>query len=376
VFDAGAEYYVENPRFPDRITPYPQDSVFQKYYEKFVRAFAEEFNDPDKCAFIDAYGLGKWGEAHNTVYFDPATKPTVEDNEKVREEVMDWITDLYTDAFTKIPLVINYHRLVGYPQSEGMPNPNSERLLDRMVEKGYSLRHDAFGMTSPNGGYSTWEKAYAAKQKYNRPIIMEGGWITGGTHSYWTDDSGKYVKDQPGTVRQGEFDEAMGAHVNMMDFRAGLDGTSWFTDAFDLVQRFVSEGGYRLYPDRISLPQSIAVGNEVTIFHRWRNLGWGYCPNNIPQWNYKYKVAFAILDTKDDVKKIFVDPAGEPSEWLEQPVSYIFKTKVDGIPAGRYTWAVAIVDTTKDNTPGIEIAVDNDKLTDEGWFKIIECNVE
>jgi hypothetical protein len=200
---------------------------------------------------------------------------------------------------------------------------------------------------------------------------MEGGWITGGTHSYWTDDSKKYVRDQPGTVRQGEFDEAMGAHVNMMDMRAGLDGTSWFTDTFGLVQRFVSEGGYRLYPDQISLPQNVSTGGgEVTITHRWRNLGWGYCPNNIPQWNYKYKVAFAILDSADNVKKVLVDPRGEPSEWLEQPVSYEFKTEIKGVSVGYYTWAVAIVDTTKDNTPAIAIAVDQSKITTDGWFKL------
>ncbi len=375
VFNAGAKYYIEDSRFQNRVTPFPQDPVFKQYYEKFIKELAKEFNDPDKCAFIDAYGLGKWGEAHNTVYFDPATKPTSAQNEKVREEVIDWIVDLYSSTFTKIPLVINYHRLIGYPASEGTPNPNSERLLDKMVEKGYSLRHDAFGMTNSSWGYSTWEKAYAAKQKYHRPIIMEGGWITGGdppTHDYWTDPSKKYIKGEPGTVRQGEFDEAMGAHVNMMDMRSGLDGTSWFTYKFDLVQRFVSEGGYRLYPDQISLPESVAMGgDQVTITHRWRNLGWGYCPNNIPQWNYKYKVAFAILDAQDNVKKVYVDTKSEPSDWLEQAVAYEFKTEIKGVSVGHYTWAVAIVDTTKDNQPGIQIAVDQSKVTADGWYKII-----
>ena len=47
VYDAGAKYALENAKYPDRKTPMPQDPIFQQYYEKFVQAFAEEFNDPD-----------------------------------------------------------------------------------------------------------------------------------------------------------------------------------------------------------------------------------------------------------------------------------------------------------------------------------------
>lgn len=372
VFDKGITYYLASASYPNRRTPYPQDPVFQEYYEKFIRELAKDFNDPDKCAFIDAYGLGKWGEAHNVIY-EPVGERTTENTEELKEEVIDWVVDLYSTCFTKVPLVINYHRLLGHPQSEGSPNPNSERLLDKMVEKGYSLRHDAFGMTNSNWGYSTWEKNYATKMKYKRPIIMEGGWITiNHSHPYEDDPSGKYIKGQPGTVRQGEFDEAMNACVNMMDFRAGGEGQTWFTYKFDLVQRFISEGGYRLYPDRVSFPENVAMGGEeVTLTHRWRNIGWGYCPNNIPQWNYKYKVAFAILDSSDKPVKIFVDVNSEPSEWLESPVSYTFKTEVKGVSVGYYNWAIAIVDTSKTGSPpGIQLAVDRSKVTADGWFKI------
>ncbi len=64
VFDAGAKYYLENSNYPTRKTPYPQDPVFQQYYTKLIEALAADFNDGELCAFIDAYGLGKWGEKH------------------------------------------------------------------------------------------------------------------------------------------------------------------------------------------------------------------------------------------------------------------------------------------------------------------------
>ncbi|MNL27561.1 hypothetical protein D3C87_1491590 [compost metagenome] len=104
-------------------------------------------------------------------------------------------------------------------------------------------------------------------------------------------------------------------------------------------------------------------------------MGWGYFPNNIPQWNFKYKVAFALLDASGSVKKVLVDKDSEPSAWLKNtPVKYELKTSL-GVPAGTYTWAVAIVDTTKDNQPGIRLAVNGD-ITAEGWLKLINVQVQ
>jgi hypothetical protein len=371
VFDAGAKYYLENSAYPDRQTPYPQDPVFRKYYTKFIEALAKEFNDGERTAFIDAYGLGKWGEAHFVVYEDPKTA-TPESTEKNKEEVLDWVTNLYARTFTKVPLVINYHRLVGHPESWAPANPNSDRLLVKAINKGYSLRHDAFGMT---GYYQNWEKDFAKRWNFKRPIIMEGGWIVSRTHRYWIDPSGKYRQGHPEDVRQGEYEASAEAHVNMMDFRAGGETASWFEKSFPLVQDFISEGGYRLYPDELKMPQEIKSGATATISHRWKNMGWGYFPNNIPQWNYKYKVAFAILDAQNKVKQVFLDQNSEPSNWLKnQPTAYNFDTAVT-LPTGTYTWAVAIVDTNKNRQPSIKLAV-NGETTAEGWLKLNELQVQ
>lgn len=371
VFNAGAQYYLENANYPTRRTPYPQDPVFKQYYTKFIEALAQEFNDPDRTAFIDAYGLGKWGEAHNVIYEDPNTS-SGQNTERLKEEVFEWVTDLYTRCFTKVPLVINYHRLIGHPESWGAANANSDKLLVSAINKGYSLRQDAFGMTDY---YQSWERQFATTWTYNRPIIMEGGWITGGTHRYWTDSSGKYREGHPEDVRQGEFDASLEAHVNMMDFRAGYETETWFTLCFGLVQRFISEGGYRLYPDQIYLPDQIEKGTEVKINHRWRNMGWGYFPNNIPQWNHKYKVAFALLDSENKAKEIFVDTDSEPSDWhKDNPITYDLKATVR-LVAGSYKWAVAIVDTQKDNQPAIKLAV-SDEVTSEGWVQLLDVQVK
>lgn len=368
VTDDGAAYWVENSNYPERTTPYPQDPIFQKHYETLIKELAKDFDDPDKCAFIDAYGLGKWGEGHNVCY-EPGNAITSK-TEDLKYQVMDWITDVYSQNFKNVPLVINYHRVIGHPTSDGAVNKNSEKLLNLCVSKGYSLRQDAFGMTDY---YKDWERAYAASWKFKRPIIMEGGWIVS-QHSYWNDPK-KYRQGHPEDVRQGEYEDSKLARVNMMDFRVGAETESWFNDAYDLVKKFVAEGGYRLYLDQCFAPEEVKSGTACTIQHRWRNMGWGYFPNNIPQWHYRYKVAVALLDSKDKVAKIVVDDDCEPSEWLEGNAnSYETKIAAD-VPAGNYTWAIAIVNKDKDNKPGIELA-SKGNYTADNWLKIIGVTIK
>ncbi len=356
VRDAGAEGFTSGSN-NQRWSPYPDDPIFQAKYEKFIKAFAQKFNNPDEVDFIDGFGLGLWGEAHNMKYKDYAN----------RESVFKWVVDLYSQHFTEIPLAINYHRLIATEQSWGSPDESSERLLEYAFNKGYVLRQDAFGMTDY---YQQWEKNIASKWLFKRPIIMEGGWVTK-QHSWWNDPRGyKTLAD----VRQGEFDDSKEARVNMMDFRVN-EVESWFEDTFNLVKEFIAEGGYRLYPDQLSLPKEIQQGATISIVHRWNNLGWGYCPTDMPVWNQKYKVAFALLDKHNNVIKDFVDNQTDLSKWLKgSPVNYNFSTKIIDVPKGTYTWGVAIVDVTRDNIKGLEIAAKNN-ITPSGWLKLFNVTI-
>ena len=360
VREAGTKGFVWRGRW----APYPDDPIFQKYYEKFVWALAKDFGNPDEVDFIDGTGLGKWGEYHTTLYSTGDEKP--------RKPVLDWLADLYLKAFRDVPVVINYHRFVGAGKDwdDNKYDLDSEFLLDEVVEKGYSLRHDAFGMGLY---YGEWERDFAKKYFGVRSILMEGGWITGKIHSFWVDPR-NYRKGHPEDVRQGEFDDSKEARVNMMDFRVG-ETESWFHNTFPLVQRFISEGGYRLYPDMISLPTDVAKNQKLRIIHRWNNLGWGYCPTNIPQWNQKYKVAFALMDSRNRVQKVFVDKQTDLSKWMQGiPAVYTFDLRLKGVTPGSYYWAVGLVDTTKDNAIGLEMAVPENMLN-AGWAKLQEVTV-
>jgi hypothetical protein len=142
------------------------------------------------------------------------------------------------------------------------------------------------------------------------------------------------------------------------------------------VKKFVAEGGYRLYPDKVMVPVKASSGDIVTVCHRWNNLGWGYCPNNIPQWNYRYKAAIALLDKEGTPVKVFVEEKADPSLWYkDQPGTYMTEADLEGVRPGRYRWAVGIVDTSRDNRIGIDIAVSRELLTKEGWAVVSDIKI-
>lgn len=357
VFDAGAEGY-DDPKAPGKNrSPYPDDPVFQEKYAKFFKAFAAYFDDPSKVEFIDAYSLGKWGESHSMIYKDNNNK----------ERVFDWMINLASDSFHNVPMVIHYHRMLGDPDDDGWGSvpADAEKLISRAIDRGFLLRHDAFGM---HGYYQDWEKGMARKWNFRRPIIMEGGWITGAHHRYWRDPSGLYREGHAEDVRKGEYDASAEARVNMMDFRINDETRSWFEDAFPLVKKFVAEGGYRLYPATVSAPDKARRGSTITVESLWHNMGWGYCPTNIPQWNQKYKVGVALLDASGKPVKVVADMKSDLSKWLrETPAECATDIYLQGLKKGEYTIAVALVDTTKGNIPALEMAVDM-LLQDNGWL--------
>lgn len=367
VKEAGAKYYVTTTGSVQVWSPYPDDPVFQEKYAQFIHDFAAKYDDPDVTMFISGTGLGKWGESHSVIYSTGNNDP--------RENTAEWITDLFMKEFRRVPCFINYHRaLLATASYTDNVSALTEHLIEMAVEKGFSLRNDAFGMKSY---YKDWERNFAAAHRYQRPIIMEGGWVrTSHGGSIKGDGYADYAE-----VRQGEYYEGKGANVNMMDFRYGSNMAmgetwSWFNEAYNLVNEFIAEGGYRLYPDKISVPVNTSASAEVRITHRWSNLGWGYCPTNIPQWNQKYKVAFALLDKSTlQPVKIYVDERPCLNDWIKgKPSTYETHFNLGGVDKGEYIWAVGLVDTTKDNEIGLQISA-KEGVTPDGWLQLTTVNV-
>ena len=348
--DAGAEGFTSNSGF---WSPYTDDPVFLSKLEKFIKAMAAEFNDPDIVDFVDGYNVGKWGESFGATYKDPSKK----------DEVLYKITKMYADAFTDVICVINAHSDIG--------NSQVQKVLD---DYDFVTRHDAYAST-------VW-LAPAQRQliKDNFPerftIAESMYWFSQGLDTDIPMQDG--FKDWR-EVMEYTMKDAEEMRANTLDLR-NYDEASrlWISLAEDLVRKFMTEGGYRLTPSKVSFPLEFAAGSTVKFYHEWQNWGWGVCPNNNSHWGNKYKVAFALLDPETKaVADIAVDMESEPSEWLmEQSVPYDFETSFTKAGKGQYLLAVGIVDTSKESlAPGLNLAVRDASSISDGWVIINPVNV-
>lgn len=165
------------------------------------------------------------------------------------------------------------------------------------------------------------------------------------------------------------YKDAIRHGFNTLDLREIPETKSWTTLALHLVQDFIEQGGYRLYPSKVVISRDLHTIQHLTIKHSWRNMGTGYLPNNNPKWNYKYKPAFALIDKEVKVIKYWIDENAEPSTWTKQGKEYAYSLNIAAhdFQKGEYTLAVAIIDRNKKDKPSINLAITNHKL-DNGWY--------
>jgi hypothetical protein len=350
---AGAEGYTVTGQGKSHWTPYSDDPVFKAKLEKFVEAFAAEYDNPDIVDFVDGFVLGWWGECNN-IRLKNQTPANL-------ETVFDWYTSMYADNFRKVLLVMPFNNQVGFATEKRVAYEG----------KGYGLQRNGLGSQY----FNDTEKGYANEMYGHRLLIGEQCYWDGDmSDNLWFNDT-KYHFTTWRQIYEVTFSDAIDNHFNTLDLRTVIDTKRWLDRATDLVERFKIEGGYRLYPPEIVVPKTLTGGN-ITIEHKWTNTGNGYLPNNMPNWNYKYKPAFALLNTAGEVVKLWIDNDAEPSAWLAgKDYTYTFEVSTAGIPAGKYRWAVAIIDKTKDNTPGIRLAISGYE-TVNGWTALADAEVQ
>jgi hypothetical protein len=364
IYDAGKDnIYPGTPEFVktagakgiviDHWTPYEDDPVFKQKLENFVRAFAVEYDNPSIVDFVDGVNTGYWGECHHLVLED--------ESQANKDKVLDWITTLYADNFRKVPLVMAVNSEFGH----------SSELRIAQGKNGYAFRRDGLG--------SMWfnpdEKKNVAPLYPSTLLIGETCYWGGDqTDNLWFDDATYHFKTWK-DIYETTFKDAIDYHFNTLDLRTPVETERWLNRVPELVQKFIEIGGYRLYPDVVSLPKKMQTGKTCTVAHRWINLGTGVLPNNNKNWNYKYKIAFALLDANGLVKKIYIDSSAEPSDIiLNNPQNYQFQISLNDVQPDKYTFAIAIIDVSNNNKPGIKLATQNDVI--QGWTKISSVEIK
>lgn len=349
VRDAGAKGFTNT-----YWTPYVNDQVFLNKLSAFISAFGVKYNDPTIVDFIDAMGLGAWGEGHG-LRLDSTQPGTVNSSVAV-------VTQAYRDAFPDV--------LIGGQQ--GGPLASIAQSLAE-TDKFDILRRDSIGMAQY---FTQADKNFYVKEMltFGIPLFSENGWNYFGHDfiGYMNRNGNPFSNIRDMLVYS--LNDAKAARANTFDMRVPEDAIEWMKNV-DLVDDFIVNGGYRLVPVKFTAPDSIASNNYITVKSTWKNTGLGKLPNSRPAWDYKYKVAYALLNptTKEPISTHVTNI--DPSEWLKGNL-YEYETAISfgNIAGGVYDLAYAIVDTNRVNVPAINLAI-TDPINSNGWYRLGQVNV-
>lgn len=355
VREAGARgrLQVENPGAGGpKWNPFLEDAVFRAKFEQFIAAFAREFDDPARVTFIDAEGLGRWGEMH-TYHLEDRARYV-----ELGRDCSRWIVRTYRRHFRRV--------LLGHQfQNWSLGKDIDDEILGPC---GYLARRD--GLASPIW-FKQEEKDRLKSYWPRTPVFAENCyWHTVSNEKWWQGDG--YASRR--AVFEALLRDAEEVHANTLDLRISEDAHAWLNECPDLVRKFQLQGGYRLSPVTVNLPRQMGVGQQILIRHTWKNAGWGRLPGDMPQWRGRFAVAFALLRS-DDTPAGIVLSAVDPSGWLRGQ-ELVFEDRIDftAVPRGVYRFALAIVDTTQAMSPAITLAVTEER-TPAGWYPVAEVAV-
>lgn len=354
VYKAGAKSTLDPPmNLKNDKQPYYDDPIFLDKLSNFIHAFAKEYDDPDVVDFIDAYGLGRWGEGHGVTL----------KNKENYESVMKRVTGDYAQNFKKVLTVMN---LSGADYKYSKP-----LVFDKL---GFLPRRDGIG----SFWFNDKERAMLNELFPGKAHIGEA--------CYWfnspidTSKSDAFKSDKRFKMKNFRealtiaVDDALANHSNTFDLRVPAQCKFWIEELPDQVQRFITQGGYRLYPSKVEVKQT---NRKLTIVHDWKNYGVGVLPNKHPNWNYKYKVSFALLDPQtNEMKYQYVANETEPSDWLKGQI-YTYASSFlipDSVQRGNYNLCIGIIDKQKENSPGIKLSLSTNNKIGE-WVFVLPVTI-
>lgn len=364
VFTAGAKYETKSYDYVQNVKePYVDDPTFQAKFKTFLTAFGKEFNN-EQTAFVDANGLGEWGEQNNLVF-------TTGDKNKAVDTLMDY----YVEAFPNV--------LLGGQQGSSQGAQAIANGFD-VNGKNFVVRRDAFGsdIYLRNSGNAAQIKEY---RKQGIPVFAENcyhhfqsrdfRWSSvidypasgGGVNEYGGDDPFITMQDMMDKVVY----DALDLGANTIDLRTLEDSKLWTQVGKKYLDEFTQKGGYRIAVTHATYSANAKDGS-LDIKTTWQNNGVGILPNKNKRWDNKMKVAYALIDQSGKIVKQQVVTSDEINPGnFEKGQDYqdhaTFKT--DGVNSGSYRLAVAILNSRDDYKVGVQLANDAEK-TNNGWVTL------
>lgn len=336
-------------------TPYASDPVFLASIKKFITEFGKEFNKPNEVDYIDAMGLGTWGEGHNIPL----------NNGWGVARALDSIASYYRAAFPDVLLGMQEGNSIAW-YAKDITQPGKRLVTYDM------RRRDSFGMTAY---YRAGDRADYANFVLTKgvPLMAENGWNYFGHRSEpdvfrrYTESAGTSFPNMRSMMEYTLLTDVLPSRANTFDLRVPEDAEKWMLNR-DLVDKFIDKGGYRFVPVKIVYKQQQANTSDMTVTYTFKNTGVGILPNGTPAYAGKFKLFFALINNETNkVHSFGVDT--DFNKWTNvAPVSGTATLNLEGnVPVGTYSLCYAIVDT-RTGLPNIQFAVENPEMV-QGWYK-------
>ncbi len=327
-------------------TPYADDPVFLEKYEKFIEAFGKKFNDPSCVDYVDCNGLGWWGEEHNIKYKNEANKHYVHDR----------ICKAYAKAFDKVINVVNF----------GVRDEYQCKVAFEELE--FSPRRD--GLVSK--WFTEKDRLEFIKHFPKKVIITEACYWGNNPIEYHEKEEGRLIWKSWAEYYDDVVSLSLKSHANYLDMRTVIETQRYLNEASDAALRFLKKGGYRIYPKEITYNKKNGV---IKISHSWQNIGVGVMPNNNKNLHYKYKVAFALFNEKNEIIKKWYSNNIEISELIDNKViTAIDRFEINNMNKGKYKFGVGIVNTIPNDSKDIVLSINNPIKIKNEWIYI--CNLD
>lgn len=334
--------------------PYLTNIYFRKHYEDFVKALAEEFDDPSRVDYISNESTGYWGEHH---HIGPLT-------EKEKAESFTWLNNLFKNNFKKVLLIGRFAQSTSEEESG-----YSYTSHVNVVRDGFGIKENSVG-----NWLSDREKNTILAYWGNRVVVGERFFYNlqypaMQTLSYWQSEG--YCLDDDAMELSGNelikycidqalvdtLKDAKDIHSNILDLRSAFESNylnkshSWFIDTF------LKEGGYIFAPNYFLFNDEIKSNNFV-FEHEWKNYGYGRFPNNMLNWNNKYKLEFCFFKENNEKEFCFTSIAN-PKDWLnDKNYKYEEGINVSRLGNGNYKLGFGLIDKIN-NGPAINFYINN-----------------
>lgn len=238
----------------DTWDPFFGDPVFLEKLDHFLEIMALRYDGSPNVEFIDIGSFGLWGEGHTFI-----------SSKQQDENVIQKHIDLYLKHFKKTQLCIS-DDVAGYNKM-GRDFP----IMDYALSHGVTMRDDSIMVhPAPNA----WCHDEMAQEFWPKlPVVLE-------CEHYG-----------PAKFKKAWDTELLMKAVE--DYHASYLSVHWWPHEFlaenrDIIRRVNQRLGYRLFPQKISWPREIHIGERFSVEWSWCNKGVAPCyPGGYPALTFK-----------------------------------------------------------------------------------------